>query len=108
MPADVTNLTVRRMGSRQRSLSLAMGPRLSVFTSPFCGMCLVLKKWLAEWQVAYREVDTSSDDRAQLLLRKLANGYLSVPTLVFEDGAVLIEPSREALTAALATRRLMP
>lgn len=84
-----------------------LGMMLTVLTGPLCGMCAVMKGWLAELGVSYREVDVTTNAAARRLLVGLAHGYISVPTLVFVDGAALVEPRRDALENALRARRLI-
>lgn len=77
---------------------------VTVFTSPLCGMCAVAKKWLADLGVGYREIDVAVTPDARRHLRRIADGYVSVPTFVFADGTTLVEPTREALIQALSAR----
>ncbi len=77
---------------------------LTVFTRPLCAMCAVVTKWLKDLKVAYREIDVTAVPEARRILRALTRGDLSVPTLVLEDGRVLVEPSRHALREALRQR----
>lgn len=77
---------------------------LTVFTRPLCAMCAVMRHWLRALNVAYREIDVTSVPDARRILRALTRGDLAVPTLVLEDGRVLIEPSRQALLEALQKR----
>lgn len=72
-----------------------------LLTRSLCGLCLVMAKWLGDLKVVYREVDIAAVPGARRMLRTLTGGDLAVPTLVFEDGRVLVEPSREALLEAL-------
>lgn len=74
---------------------------LTVYTTKWCGDCLFTKRLLKEWGVPYREVDIADDDAARELVRRVAKGFMSVPTLVFGDGRVLVEPSRSELRAAI-------
>ena len=54
--------------------------------------------------VAYRYVDLDADRDATRLVRRLQHGRRRIPTLVWPDGSVLIEPSddelRDRLTAS--------
>lgn len=77
---------------------------VTVFTRPLCAMCSVMIHWLRELRVAHREIDVAAVPEARRLLRALGGGELAVPSLVLEDGRVLVEPSREALLAALRKR----
>lgn len=77
---------------------------ITLLTRPLCAMCLVMAKWLTDLKVAYREIDVAAAPAARRMLRKVAGGELAVPTLVFEDGRVLVEPTRKALLEALRER----
>ncbi len=78
---------------------------LTMYTTKWCGDCRFTKRLLDEWGVPYREVDIATDDEARATVRRAANGNMSVPTLVFADGRVLVEPSRDELRAAIAQTR---
>jgi len=43
--------------------------------------------------VAYREVDIERDPSSEALVKSINNGNAIVPTLVFEDGTNLTNPS---------------
>lgn len=77
---------------------------VTLFVRPLCGMCAVVKRWLGDLRVAYREIDVSADPGARRILRALTRGDLLVPTLILEDGRVLIEPARDAVLKALGQR----
>ena len=77
---------------------------ITLFIRPLCGMCAVMKQWLADLRLAYREIDVSAVPEARRILRGLTRGELSVPTLVLADGRVLVEPARETLLQALSQR----
>ena len=79
--------------------------KLTVYTTRFCGSCFSVKRWLKDWGVAYDEVDISDDPTSQSFVRQAAHGYLSVPTLRFPDGRILVEPSHDALRRALSLEK---
>lgn len=74
---------------------------ITIYTTTTCGDCYFTKRLLDQWGVVYREIDIAEDDGARAFVRSVARGYVSVPTVVFPDGRVLIEPSRAQLSAAL-------
>jgi mycoredoxin len=78
---------------------------LTMYTTQWCGHCIFTKRLLREWGVPYREIDIAQDDEAREYVRRAAKGYLSVPTIVFSDGRVLVEPSRADLRSALDQSR---
>jgi mycoredoxin len=69
------------------------GRPLIVYGHNFCGQSRLLVTELDEKKIAYEWRDVRSGDPIfQEELKKLARGNLSVPTVVFPDGSVLIEP----------------
>ena len=51
--------------------------------------------------VDYEEIDLDSDQAAVPTVLAINGGYRTVPTIVFSDGRVLVEPSRRELLSAL-------
>jgi mycoredoxin len=66
---------------------------LIVYATSWCGDCHRARRFLEERQVAYRWVDIDHDQQAEALVKKVNRGNRSVPTLVFPDGSLLVEPS---------------
>ncbi|MDI5976247.1 glutaredoxin family protein [Amycolatopsis magusensis] len=52
--------------------------------------------------VGYRYVDVEADAEAEARVRSLQDGARRIPTIVFDDGTFLVEPTDEALSAHLA------
>jgi mycoredoxin len=63
----------------------------------------MLAKFVLDSQgVSYEWVDIDKVPSAAEIVVELNGGYRTVPTIVFPDGRVLVEPSRRQLEAALA------
>jgi mycoredoxin len=75
--------------------------QLTVYTTRWCGDCLMAKAVLDRVGVAYDEVDIENDPDAAATVQAINGGYMSVPTLVLPDGQVLVEPTRLELLSAL-------
>jgi mycoredoxin len=75
--------------------------QLTVYTTRWCGDCLMAKVVLDRAGVAYDEIDIESDPDAAATVQAINGGYMSVPTLVLPDGQVLVEPGRQELLSAL-------
>ena len=80
---------------------VSAAPELLVYTTATCGHCWSLKRWLTGERIAFREIEITDDPAAQQVVRTAANGYMSVPTVVFPDGTVLVEPSPAQVRATL-------
>lgn len=73
-----------------------------MYGTPWCGDCRRAKRVFAELAVAYDYVDIEDDPEAAALVMRLNGGMRSVPTILFPDGSVLVEPRRGELTDKLA------
>jgi len=73
----------------------------TVYGTAWCGDCNRTRALLAEYQIDYIWVDIESDMAARSLVQDLNNGNRSVPTIVFADGSILVEPSRAELKQKL-------
>lgn len=80
---------------------LEADPRLTVYGAPWCGDCKRAKKFLGEQRVPYRWVDIEEDPAAEELVKRLNHGRPKIPTIVFDDGSLLAEPSNAELAARL-------
>ena len=66
---------------------------LIVYGHNFCAQAGILSKALIDYDIDHEWRDIRNGDPAwQDELRALARGYLSVPTVVFPDGTVMVEP----------------
>ncbi len=75
---------------------------IKMYSTTWCGDCRRAKRVFADFSVPYVEVNIDEDQDAAQLVQTLNNGMRSVPTIVFPDGGVLVEPSNAALAAVLA------
>ena len=72
-----------------------------MYTTTWCGDCRRAKRVFADFGVPYVEVNIGDDDEAAELVQTLNNGLRSVPTILFPDGSVLVEPSNATLMTKL-------
>ncbi len=72
-----------------------MAPR--VLGTSWCGDCARSKALLTARGVAFEWVDIEDDPAAAAEVEALNGGRRVVPTIVFDDGTVLVEPSDEEL-----------
>lgn len=55
------------------------------------------RQLLDQHDVPYRWINIDEDEEAGAYVERVNNGYRSVPTIVFPDGSILVEPSRSKL-----------
>jgi len=72
-----------------------------VYGATWCADCHRSRKFLDEKNVKYLLIDIDEVPGAADEVAKLNNGYKSIPTIVFSDGSVLVEPSNQELSVKL-------
>jgi mycoredoxin len=72
-----------------------------LYGTTWCGESYRAKAFLKRNNVPFRFVDIDQDADGRAFVVKTNNGFRSVPTLVFPDGSVLVEPSESQLAAKL-------
>jgi mycoredoxin len=75
--------------------------RIIMYSTSWCGDCRRAKRIFGDFNVPYVEVNIEQDEDAAELVQSLNNGMRSVPTILFPDGSVLVEPSNTTLMARL-------
>jgi mycoredoxin len=75
---------------------------IKVYATTWCSDCMMAKHVLDSREIAYEYIDIDLAPEAAELVQRINGGYRSVPTILFPDGRVLVEPSRLELEAALA------
>jgi mycoredoxin len=76
------------------------------YSTTWCGDCRRSRKVLDALDVAYTDIDIEERPEAAEIVRRLNNGNQNVPTILFPDGSVLVEPSNVTLEAKLAALRI--
>ena len=74
---------------------------VTMYTTPWCGYCVRLKKMMQREGIGYAEVDIEQDPQAADLVMQANGGNRTVPTLVFADGTALTNPSIDQVRAQL-------
>ena len=76
--------------------------KIKVYGTTWCPDCVRAKALLGKHAVPYDWIDISNDAEARVYVEKVNKGNRSVPTIVFPDGSVLVEPSNSELEKKLA------
>lgn len=75
--------------------------QIILYGNSWCYDSRKARKFFDQNNIAYTFVDIDSDMDGRRYVEKVNNGNRSVPTILFPDGTVLIEPSSEKLKAKL-------
>jgi mycoredoxin len=72
-----------------------------MYTTTWCGYCQRLKAQLGREQIPFEEIDIELDPQAAALVESVNGGNQTVPTIVFEDGTAMTNPSLAQVKAKL-------
>ena len=73
--------------------------QIVVYTTEYCSDCLRVKKFFEANNIPYLRVGLEGNSEASEFVIRLNRGCQSVPTIIFPDGSVLVEPNWEELRA---------
>lgn len=93
------------MAARNSRGRVAVGRHmaLTMFTTTWCGYCRRLKSQLDRTGIDYTEVDIETDPEGAELVEHANSGNRTVPTLLFDDGSTLTNPSVRDVEKRLAS-----
>jgi glutaredoxin len=73
----------------------------------WCGDTRRARRWFDQHAVAYEWIDVDENADAAEYVKSLNNGMRSIPTLIFYDGSMLVEPTTITLENHAKTLRLI-
>ena len=74
---------------------------IKVYGTSWCGDTRRARTFFAEHQIEYEWIDIDQDKVAAEYVMSVNHGNRSVPTILFPDGSVLVEPSSYQLKEKL-------
>jgi glutaredoxin-like protein len=78
-----------------------MPDKIKVYGAPWCSDCRRSKDYLDANKVPYEWIDVDQDEAAKAYVRQVNQNKLIIPTIVFPDGSVLVEPGNAELARKL-------
>ena len=79
--------------------TLQTAQKVKMFATKWCGDCRMAKRWFDTHAIAYDYINIEEDESAADFVMKVNGGMRSVPTIIFPDGSVLVEPGPRELAA---------
>ena len=79
-------------------------PKVTVYGAYWCPDCRRSKKFLGEQFVPYKWIDIEQDKEGEQYVLLKNEGKRIIPTIVFEDGSFLVEPSNAELAKKLGLK----
>ncbi|SVA49114.1 uncharacterized protein METZ01_LOCUS101968 [marine metagenome] len=74
---------------------------IKVYGTTWCGDCTRAKLFMDENGISYDWTDVDEETQYQDYIKGLNNGQMRVPTIIFPDGSILVEPSNEELAGKI-------
>jgi len=74
---------------------------IMVYSTVWCPDCKRAKQFFGEQRVGYTNVDIEQNKKAMAFVEKINNGMRIIPTIIFPDGEILVEPSNAQLAEKL-------
>ena len=73
--------------------------QIVMYSTQYCSDCLRAKAFFEANNISYIPVSLEGNQAATNFVLEMNNGYTSVPTIVFPDGSILVEPDWKQLKA---------
>jgi len=71
--------------------------RITMYGTTWCGDTIRAKKLFDEYQIDYEWINIDKNVEGTKRVKDINNGNKSVPTIIFQDGTILVEPDKETL-----------
>ena len=75
-----------------------------MYGAPWCPDCRRSKQFLGDHRIQYDYIDIEQDPTASDKVIEINNGKRIIPTIVFPDGSILVEPADAELARQLGLR----
>jgi len=76
-------------------------PDITLYGATWCGASRRVRLWLDEHSIPYLWIDIDQNEEGARTVAILNHGNRSVPTVVWADGSMLVEPTNEQLAEKL-------
>jgi len=71
--------------------------KIFVYGTLWCGATKRARSFFEEHNIDYRFIDIDQDKNGERIVREVNEGSRSVPTIIFPDGNILVEPDENTL-----------
>ncbi len=75
--------------------------QITVYGAEWCGDCFRAKAFFDSHHIVYQSFDIDQSAEMAEFVIQVNNGSRSIPTILFPDGSILVEPSNQELAEKL-------
>jgi mycoredoxin len=80
----------------------SLSPKTIVtYSKSWCPDCRRAHKIIVDSEIPFIDIDIANDNKAREFVRQINHGNESVPTIIFPDGSILVEPQNSILREQL-------
>ena len=76
-------------------------PLITIYGTSWCGGSRRARLLFDQNNIPYTWIDIDLDDQAAKYVESVNRGFRSVPTIVWPDGSILVEPSEDQIEKKL-------
>jgi mycoredoxin len=73
--------------------------KIIMYATTWCSDCHHAQRWFDQHGISYEYINIEEDEAATEYVRQVNNGRRTIPTIVFPDGSILVEPDARELAA---------
>jgi len=78
---------------------------ITFYGATWCGDCKRSKTYLDEHHIAYTDINIDKVHGAAEIVKKINHGLASIPTIIFPNGEILVEPTNQKLSETIAANK---
>lgn len=75
--------------------------KILIYSARWCPDCHRTKFFFDEYGIDYEEIDVDEDADGLAFVKKVNQGHRVVPTVIFPDGTIFVEPPNSAIATKL-------
>ena len=76
-------------------------PLITIYGTSWCGGSRRARLLFDRNNISYTWIDIDLDDKSAKYVERLNHGFRSVPTIIWPDGSMLVEPSEDQIAKKL-------
>ena len=81
--------------------------KITMYGTPWCGDTIRAKRVFEEYNVEYDWININKDPNGEKIVKEINNGFKSVPTIIFPDQSILVEPDKQTLVDKLKSLKII-
>ena len=89
---------------KERNAMEEKKPEIIIYGTTWCGQTRMARVIFDQNRIPYQWVDIDQDSVGGRFVEETNHGYRSVPTIVFLDGSILVEPTSSELSNKLGLK----